>query len=307
MLGSGDTLVCYEASAEHMTESYEVHEHPELHEPVLVVMLQGWIDAGNAAANAMTVLDSQLSARLIASFHPDKFIDHRARRPVLQIRDGVNVGLQWPEIVLKAGKDAEGRDALLLMGAEPDMNWHAFCDATVELAAQFEVSMMVGLGAYPIAVPHSRPSRLSVSASNETLAQRASYFRNSVDVPAGISAALEEALAASGIPTIGLWAQIPHYISASPYPGGSVALLGGLADVANLATDCTSVEEEAATLRQWLDEKVTTNTEHVAMVRQLEEAWDAEIAPTPSLIDNGPLPSGDELAAELERFLREQG
>ncbi len=169
-----------------MTESYEVHEHPELHEPVLVVMLQGWIDAGNAAANAMTVLDSQLSARLIASFHPDKFIDHRARRPVLQIRDGVNVGLQWPEIVLKAGKDAEGRDALLLMGAEPDMNWHAFCDATVELAAQFEVSMMVGLGAYPIAVPHSRPSRLSVSASNEKLARRASYFRNSVDVPAGI-------------------------------------------------------------------------------------------------------------------------
>lgn len=290
-----------------MTESFEVHEHPELHAPVLVVMLQGWIDAGNAAANAMTMLDSQLSARPVASFHPDKFIDHRARRPVLQIRDGVNIGLQWPEIVLKAGKDNEGRDALLLMGAEPDMNWHLFCDATVELAAQFDVSMMVGLGAYPIAVPHSRPSRLSVSASNEALAKRASNFRNSVDVPAGISAALEEALAASGIPTIGLWAQIPHYISASPYPAGAVALLGGLADLANIATDCTTIEQEASNLRDWLDEKVSSNPEHITMVQQLEAAWDSELTPAPSLTDNGPLPSGDELAAELERFLREQG
>ncbi len=288
-----------------MSESYRIHEQPELHEPVLVVMLQGWIDAGNAAASAMSILDAQLGARPVASFSPDLFIDHRARRPVLQLRDGVNIGLQWPEIVLKAGKDPGGRDALLLMGAEPDMNWHAFCDATVELAQRFQVTLMVGLGAYPIAVPHSRPSRLSVSASSDELARRTGYHRNSVDVPAGISAALETALAIAGVPAIGLWAQVPHYVAASPYPGSSAALLTGLSEVANVVTDTSDVDREAAELQNRLNELVTSNPEHVSMLQQLETAWDADRSQT-SLTNGGPLPSGDELAAELERYLRDQ-
>jgi proteasome assembly chaperone (PAC2) family protein len=288
-----------------MTESYRIHERPELVDPVLVVMLQGWIDAGNAAAAAMTMLDAQLEARPVASFDPDQFIDHRARRPVLQLRDGINIGLVWPEIVLKAGRDRDGRDALLLLGAEPDMNWHAFCDATVALAKEFSVSMMVGLGAYPVAVPHSRPSRLSVSASTDDLARQSTYQRNSVDVPAGISAALEHALSTNGIPSVGLWAQIPHYIAASPYPGGSAALLAGLAKVASVTADTGPAEQEAVALRQRLDELVRSNPDHSAMLAQLEQAWDAEENQS-ALTDGSPLPSGDELAAELERFLREQ-
>jgi hypothetical protein len=167
--------------------------------------------------------------------------------------------------------------------------------------------MMVGLGAYPFATPHSRPTRVSITAATPELAASLPYLKNSVDVPAGIEAALEKRFARLGVPALGLWAQVPHYVSNFPYPAASVALLGALSDVAGVTTDAVAMRNEAVAHRQRLDELVANSEEHVAMVRQLEQAFDAEAADESGTMGLGTLPTGDELAAELERFLRDQG
>jgi hypothetical protein len=289
-----------------MTTPYQVHDRPELDNPVLVVMCTGWIDAGAAAASAMELLERELAAKAVVTFDADTFIDYRARRPTMQLREGVNSGLVWPELRLLAGRDRAHHDVLLLAGHEPDANWHLFIDAVSGLAVDFGVRQVVGLGAYPFATPHSRPSRLSITAGSEEVAAALPYLRNSVDVPAGIEAALEERFAKMGVPAVGLWAQVPHYVANLPYPGATVALLDGLAAVAGIETEGAAVRIEATAHRRRLDELVSGSDEHQNMVRQLEAAYDAEVAQTPSMGD-GPLPTGDELAAELERYLRDQG
>jgi hypothetical protein len=289
-----------------MSAPYQVHDRPELDNPVLVVMCTGWIDAGAAAASAMELLERELAAKAVVTFDADTFIDYRARRPTMQLRDGVNTGLVWPELRLLAGRDRAHHDVLLLAGHEPDANWHLFIDAVSGLAVDFGVRKLVGLGAYPFATPHSRPSRLSITAGSEEVAAALPYLRNSVDVPAGIEAALEERFTKMGVPAVGLWAQVPHYVANLPYPGATVALLDGLTAVAGIETDAAAVRIEATAHKRRLDELVSGSEEHQNMVRQLEAAYDAEAAQTPTM-GVGPLPTGDELAAELERFLRDQG
>lgn len=289
-----------------MTAAYRLHHVPDVHEPVLVVMLAGWIDAGSAAAVAVNVLVEQLGVRRVATFDPDAFLDFRARRPVLQLRDGVNTRLVWPEIVLDAGRDADGHDVLVLTGHEPDAQWFRFCDAVAGLAVRFGVRLAVGLGAYPYAAPHTRPSRLSVTCSTPEVAATMPYLRSSVDVPAGVAAALERRFADLGIPAVGLWAQVPHYVAAYPYPAATLSLLTGLAEVAGISVDVEAVQAEADRHRAQLDALVANSSEHLAMVRQLEQEYDAQVLPGAVPLAEG-VPSGDEIAAELERFLREQG
>jgi hypothetical protein len=290
-----------------MTSPFELHERPRLDKPPLVTMLQGWIDAGASGAAAMGVLENELAARPIATFDADTFIDYRARRPTMQLREGVNTGLIWPETKLLAGRDANGKDVLLLSGHEPDSAWHLFCDAVGYLVKDLGAPMMVGLGAYPFATPHSRPTRVSVTAATPELAASLPYLHNSVDVPAGIEAALEQQFHRMGLAAVGLWAQVPHYVANFPYPAASAALLDALGNVAGIRTEGVAMRNDAVAHRQRLDELVAQSAEHVSMVKQLEEAYDAEITPDPGAMGLGNLPSGDELAAELERFLRDQG
>jgi proteasome assembly chaperone (PAC2) family protein len=289
-----------------VTDPFVRHEHRAFQSPVLVTALAGWIDAGAAAGAAMAVLEAELGATPFVTFDPDTFIDYRARRPVLQLRDGVNTELLWPEIHVLAAR-AGRQDVLLLSGHEPDSAWRLFCEAVATLAGEAGVRMMVGMGAYPFATPHSRPSRLSITASTPELAQSLPYGRNSVDVPAGIEAALERRFADLGVPAVGLWAQVPHYVANFPYPAASVALLSGLAELTGITTEAASLRGEAMTHRRRLDELVANSEDHVALVRQLEAAYDAETGEPGATTAFGPLPSGDELAAELERFLRDQG
>jgi proteasome assembly chaperone (PAC2) family protein len=293
-----------------MTEPYELHDEPELDSPVVVTMLTGWIDAGGAGQMAMTVLEEEWSARPIATFDADTFIDYRARRPIMELRDGVNTNLAWPSISLKAARDGADHDVLLLTGHEPDAAWLRFVDVATELCAGFGARMMVGLGAYPFAAPHTRPSRLSVSCGSEEVAATVPYLKNSVDVPAGVEAALEHGFTARGIPALGLWAQVPHYVSASAYPQASMALLGALRDVAGLHVEADLLREEADRHGRRLDELIASNDEHLAVLRQLEQAYDEEAAAgelSGTSLPFSDSPTGDELAAELERFLRDQG
>lgn len=274
---------------------YELLEQPDLESPVLVLALDGWVDAGLAAQTARAALLEALDTVTVATFDADDLLDHRARRPVMSLHDGILTALTWPSIELRAATDADGNDLLLLVGAEPDHRWRAFTGAVVDLAMQFGSRLAVGLGAYPAPVPHTRTTRLACSASDEHLA-RFCAVRTTVDVPGGVHAAIERRAAEAGLPAIGLWAQIPHYASAMPSPAGAAALLDGLAQVATLGIDTDDLHAQAAANRERLDELVAANPEHLEMVRRLEEAWDADESTT-----------GEVLASEIERFLREQG
>lgn len=275
--------------------AYRVHgELPVLERPVLVVHLGGWIDASGAAAGAMSVLELGVTPTTLATFDGDRFIDYRARRPVMELRDGVNARLRWSDIELRLGHDRRGTPVLLLTGPEPDSQWRAFAAAVAELATRLGVYQMVAFGAYPFATPHTRPSRLACTSPSADVVSSVPYQRSTLDVPAGMSAVLEHALTEAGIASLGLWVQVPHYVSAMPYPAASAALVDALRDTTGIDVDTSTVQVEATTQSARIEELVQGNDEHVAMVRQLETAYDM-------------LPTGDELAAQFEQFLRDQG
>lgn len=283
-----------------MSATYERHRHRALHEPVLVMALEGWIDAGMAAAGAGATLLGELETEPVATFDADELLDHRARRPVLHLVAGVAQGMSWPSIEVVAARDLQGRDLLILAGPEPDHSWRAFGHAVLGLAGDLGARMVVGLGAYPATVPHTRPVRLSITAGTEELAARWPFLRGTLDVPAGAQAVIERFAADRGMDALTLWAQIPHYASGVAYPAGTVALLEQLEVVAGLQLPRGELEVEADDTTARLDSAIARNDEHTAMLRALEE--DADETPA-----EGEIPSGDELAAELERFLRDQG
>jgi PAC2 family len=284
---------------------YELIEQPDLDEPVLVLALEGWIDSGLSASGAAAALGDSLDTITVARFSTDELLDYRARRPIVHLADGVLQGMTWPEIELRAATDTDGRELLLLVGDEPDRLWQRFTDEVVTLALDFGVRMCVGLGAYPFAAPHTRPPRVACTASTPQLAE-GSFLRASLDFPGGIQAAIEQACDERGIPSLGVWAQIPHYLpTRMPFPAGSQALIESVNLVADLNLPLGDLPARAEATRGRLDELIAQNPEHGAMLSSLEEAWDqAEPADEPMAI--GDLPSGDELVAELEEFLRDQ-
>ncbi|MEY3566524.1 MAG: hypothetical protein RLZ19_538 [Actinomycetota bacterium] len=285
---------------------------PHLDKPVLVVMLQGWIDAAGAANEAMNAIEAQINPLPIATFDADVFIDFRARRPTMEIRDGRNSNIEWPSIDLYAGHDRNGRDVLILTGFEPDSAWHRFASAVRELCVRLEVSMMVGLGAYPFPTPHTRPSNLSCTTPSADLLNKHAFVRTSVDVPAGMAAVLEQVLHDAGIPSISIWAQVPQYIPAMTYPAAAVALLDGLKDTAGLLFDRGSLQQEAVIQTERLDRLVAKNSEHQEMVQKLEQAYDAMLPHDANAtrhdgeqLSEKDIPTPEELTAELEAFLRD--
>lgn len=273
----------------------------------MVMVLEGWIDAGYAATTAAQTLLNGIDSYPVATFDTDALLDHRARRPVMHLVDGVNTGLSWPSLELRAGIDEAGNDLLLLLGAEPDHSWKAFTEAALGLAQAFGTRMVVGLGAYPAAVPHTRPVTLSVTAATPELASVSGLLRGTLDVPAGVQAVIERRCDELDIPSIGLWAQVPHYVSGdpTPYSAGSLALLRHLERVAGLTLPTGNLAQDAEDTRQRLDTAVEGNVEHLGMLHALEARHDemTQAAPTP----DADIPSADELAAEVEQFLRDQG
>jgi predicted ATP-grasp superfamily ATP-dependent carboligase len=286
---------------------YELIERPDLESPVLVMALEGWIDAGTSAAVAAEVLSDRLDTTTVARFSTEDLIDYRARRPIVHLVDGIQKGLTWPSIELRAAADEDGNDVLLLVGAEPDRQWHRFTDEVVSLVADFGTRLCVGLGAYPAPAPHTRPSAVACTASTPALAELG-FLRASLDFPAGVQAAIEQRCEECGIPALGLWAQIPHYLvtppGTLPYPAGSLALVEALGRVGGLSLPVGDLPSQAVATRARLDELIANNPEHQAMLHQLEAAYEEQA--TPERIEPSDLPTGDELAAELERFLREQ-
>ncbi|HEY3809834.1 MAG TPA: PAC2 family protein [Acidimicrobiales bacterium] len=285
-----------------MTELASIHNWPTLEQPLLVVAMEGWIDAGLAAGTATAALLGAMPSELVATFDSDELIDFRARRPTLRIVNGVDTELRWATIRLLAATNRTGRSVLLLTGPEPDMRWHQFISEVVGLATRLEVEMVVGLGAFPAPVPHTRPVRLVGTSTDTELAARVGFLPASIDVPSGVQGALEFAFGEAHVPAVGLWARVPHYASAMPYPAAAAALLDGLARLTTLEVDTSGLQAAAASTHQQIEQLIAGSDEHAALVRQLEEQQDREQGLAGTAF--GDLPSGDELAAELERFLR---
>ena len=274
---------------------------PVLNEPVLVIGLEGWIDAGLGASTAMSTLLSTIPTEVLATFDTEYFIDQRARRPVVRIIDGVTTELTWPEIQLRYGRDGDGADMLFLVGPEPDFHWSDFVDVVTDSAGRFDVRLTVGLGSFPAPTPHTRPVRVigTAPAQSAHLLSVVGTMAGEIEVPAGISAALELGFAEVDMDVITIWARVPHYVASMSYPQAAAALIDGLARISGLTLDASELRASAEEVRQRVDDLITNNPDHGSMVEQLEQAADAdEEHPVEEL------PSGDELAAELGRFLR---
>lgn len=289
-----------------MTPLYRLLAQPDVDAPVLILAMEGWIDAGLGAAAAAAALLEQIPTDVVAAFDGDELIDHRARRPVMRIQNGINTGLTWPDIELRHGVDREGHDLLILTGPEPDMRWHRFCTDVVGLAHQFNVRLVVGLGAFPGPAAHTRPVRLASTATTPELAAQVGFLPGMLDVPAGIHAALERAFTESDpvVPAVGMWARVPHYVAGMPYPAASACLLEGLRTIAGITVRTDALRHAAALTNERIDTLIANSDEHQGMVTELERHEDAT---EPQLSDLTILPTGDEIAAELQRYLFSSG
>jgi proteasome assembly chaperone (PAC2) family protein len=286
-----------------LTEIFEVHREPVLRDPVLVISLEGWVDAGLGSTTALAALLGQGETEPVVTFNGEHFLDQRARRPVARIVNGVTTELTWPRTLVRQGSDLDGRDILFLVGPEPDFHWRAFTDAVVGLARSWRVRLVVGLGAFPAPAPHTRPVKLAATAPPESsyLIERVGIVQGELEVPAGVMAALEVAFGEAGTPAVSLWARVPHYVAGMPFPEASAALVEGLAGVAGLTLDSSALRRAADSARRQVDQLIAGSSEHEAMVRKLEESIDASEGNAMGVEE---VPSGDEIAAELERFLR---
>ena len=285
---------------------YNVHGViPELVEPLLLVNLGGWIDASSAGSAAVEHIASQSGAEEVIDFDGDLFVDYRARRPVMEIRDGVNTGLRWNVPMIRLGRDKRGKDLLILSGPEPDFSWRLFCHSVGEIAEELGVTRMIGLGGYPYGAPHTRPVRLTCTTPDKATSARLPYGRNTLDVPAGALSHLELEFHHRGLGALSFWAQIPHYVATMQFSSASAALIDAVARETGLDIDTIPLLNEAETQRERLDGLVGANTEHGDMVVKLEQAYDA--AHRPAELDIATeLPSAEQLAAEVEQFLRDQ-
>ena len=279
---------------------FEFAELKELDKPVLILALDGWIDSSGIAHSAKESLLSKAEIYTMVKFDTDRLLDHRARRPILHLNEGVVENLEWPSIELLHIEGLEGPDACVLHGPEPDHDWKVFTDAVTNICYGLDVSLVIGLGAYPAAVPHTRPTRLSCTASSIEMSAKLDFVTASIKVPAGLQAVIEAEVALAGTPAIGLWAQVPHYLSTGPYPPATVALLEGLREISGIWNRDFKLDQNALNTRSRLDQLIGNNEEHLTMIEKLEIAYDELNDPSSSL------PSGDDLAEELQNFLRSQ-
>ena len=279
---------------------FEMVANPDLESPVLVLALEGWVEAAGATRASYQQIKRSSEMKLITRFNTDRLLDHRARRPTMKLVDGVIQRLDWPAIEINLLEQEGQRPLLLLHGPEPDHEWKSFAQSVVKVAIELNVELVVGLGSYPAAVPHTRPTRIACTASTPELVKKLEFVTATLEIPAGIQASIEVAAAAAGIPAIGIWAQVPHYLSATGFPPATMALLEGFTELTGIPIELGSLVEKSLATRSRLDDLIVQNPEHVTMLEKLEEAYD-------NLHDSRiQLPSGEDLAAELERFLRDQ-
>ena len=283
-----------------MADELRIHSRPELERPVLLAAFRGWNDGAQAASLAAGYLAKTWGAEQFAEVDPEDFFDFQATRPHVSLEDGLTRRIDWPETgFYHARPEGLDRDIVLLLGIEPNLRWRTFTDLVVGLAQDLDIELMITLGALLADVPHTRPAPVTGSASDEELVQRLGLSASRYEGPTGIVGVLHDACRQADIPSASLWAAVPHYVSLTPSPRAAVALCERLGSLIGVEVDVDELEEAAQSYEEQVSEAVASDEETASYVEELERRAD-------SIEESSDLPSGDALAAELTRFLRER-
>ena len=282
---------------------------PALDAPVLVQALTGFVDAGSAIQLSREHLLEQFDGRVLATFDIDQLLDYRSRRPAMIFVEDHFESYEDPSLALHLLHDQEGTPFLLLAGPEPDLQWERFIAAIKGLIERLGVSLTVGLNAIPMAVPHTRPVSVTAHATDQRLlADRESWLQR-VQVPASVGNLLELRLGEAGHDAMGYAAHVPHYLAQTTYPAAAELLVGSLSRTTGLILPTGELHEASELVREEVDKQVADDEQATRLVTSLEQQYDAFVRGRQGNLladSNGPLPTAEELGAELERFLAEQ-
>jgi proteasome assembly chaperone (PAC2) family protein len=277
-------------------------EPPQLRSPVLVCAFAGWNDAAGSATTALTTAAESLEAEVIAQVDPEEFFDFQANRPTIRMAEGQSREIEWPgNVLLSATPAGAERDLVLLAGTEPNLRWRTFADGIADAAELLGVEMVVTLGALIADVAHTLPVPITGLASDEDLVDRLDLARSNYEGPTGVVGVLHDSCNRRGIPSASLWAAVPHYVAAVPNPKAALALLRRLEGLVGVAVEASSLEEESDSYESQVSRAVAANPEIEELVQRLEE----EQVDRLDIEDD--VPSGESLAQDFERYLRQQG
>jgi predicted ATP-grasp superfamily ATP-dependent carboligase len=277
-----------------------IDAHPRLEHPVLIAAFRGWNDGGQGASLAGAYLARAWAAVEFATIDPENFYDFQATRPTVSLEDGYTRRIDWPEnTFMYAPMPGARRDAIIMLGVEPNLRWRTFGELVTGLAQDFGVELVVTLGSLLADVPHTRPAPVTGSATDPELIDRLGLQASRYEGPTGMVGVLHDACSRAGLKSASLWAAVPHYVSLTPSPRAAKALVDRLATLLGADVDTRELDEAAASYADQVSEAVASDEETAAYVQELERRVD-------ELAQESDLPSGDALAAELTRFLREQ-
>jgi proteasome assembly chaperone (PAC2) family protein len=275
-----------------------------LRAPALICAFTGWNDAGDAASSAVTFLGSSLGAERFARMDPEEFFDFQATRPKIELVDGRTRRISWPSLDFYAARVPRApRDLILVSGPEPSMRWRTFCRHVVDLAEALGTQLVVTVGALLADVPHSRPVPITGLSTDDALIERLGLQQTSYEGPTGIVGVLHGACQEAGMPSASLWASVPHYVAAAPNPKAALALVRRIESLVGVSVDAEDLENAAADYERQVSAAVNSDPEVQAFVERLERAAAEE---EPELRPQD-LPSGDVIAREFQRFLRQRG
>jgi proteasome assembly chaperone (PAC2) family protein len=283
-----------------MPDELRIFERPALERPVLITAFRGWNDGGQGASLAGGYLARSWDATRFAEIDPEQFFDFQATRPQVSLVDGLTRQIDWPENAFYYTRvPGTDRDAVLLLGVEPNLRWRTFSELVVGLATELQVELAVTMGSLLADVPHTRASPVTASASDPHLIEALDLQPSRYEGPTGIVGVLHDALRRAGIASVSIWAAVPHYVSLAPSPRAALALCDKLGELLATDLDTTELQEAADQYAEQVTEAVSTDAETQAYVEELEQRTDAIES-----VDD--LPSGESLAAELTEFLRER-
>jgi predicted ATP-grasp superfamily ATP-dependent carboligase len=275
-----------------------------LRAPALVCAFKGWNDAGDAASAALSFVGAALGATRFAEIDPEEFTDFQATRPRIRLTEGVTREITWPSVeIYEARVPRAPRDLVLLSGPEPSMRWRTFSKLIIDLAEALGTQLVVTLGALLADVPHSKPVNITGLASDDALVGRLGLSSANYEGPTGITGVLHAACAEAGIPSASLWASVPHYVAAAPNPKAALALVRRLEGLVGVSVDAMELEEAAADYERQVNLAVQSDPDVQAFVERLEKASEED----EEEMDPDELPSGDVIASEFQRFLRQRG
>jgi proteasome assembly chaperone (PAC2) family protein len=281
-------------------DELRLERRPELSEPVLICSFRGWNDGGQGASLACSFLSRAWKAERFGDIDPELFFDFQSQRPHVALVDGDIRRIDWPENTFHEARIGPGRrDAVLLTGTEPGLRWRTFAGLVSGLASDLGVTLVVTLGSLLADVPHTRPSPVTASATDPAMLREFDLQRSRYEGPTGVVGVLHDACSAAGLASVSLWAAVPHYVSLTPSPRAAKALCDRLADLLDVPLDTTELEEASRVYIQQVSEAVASDEDTAAYVDELENRVD-------ELEGEAEIPSGDSLAAELTRFLRER-